>query len=264
MRFDAPRLDTLRKCKVIVRYGVGVDNVDVAAARARDIVVANVPDYCVEEVATHALAMMLALDRDLLALNATVHDGRWEMRPGVTMRRPSTCILGIIGFGRIGEALGRRARALGMSVVATDPLRSAASIETAGARPVELDELLEISDFVSVHAAKSHGGATLLDASAIRRMKRGAYVVNVARGGLVDETALAAALWDGALAGAGLDVIEPEPPPADSPILVAPNVIVTPHSAWYSISAVADLRRLAADEAARVLSGMPALNAVLG
>jgi D-3-phosphoglycerate dehydrogenase len=261
LRLDGPLLDQLRHCRVIVRYGVGVDNVDVAAASARGITVANVPDYCVEEVATHAIAMVLALNRRLIALDRTVRQGRWELGPGAGMRRLSECTLGLIGFGRIGEALGRRAVALGMRVVAADPARPPEQIEAAGAVPVSLDSLLRESDFVSIHAPKI-GADPILGAAEIATMRSHACVINVARGGLVDEGALAEALRDGRLAGAGVDVIDPEPPSLDASLLSAPNVILTPHSAWYSTSAATDLRRKAAEEVARVLSGRAALHAV--
>lgn len=255
LRFGQDRIASLRRCRVIVRYGVGYDNVDVEAAARRGIAVAIVPDYCVEEVATHALAMVLALNRELLSFDLSVRAGKWQIGERPDLRRVSESTLGIIGFGRIGEALGRRALALGMEVVATDPARSPAAIEAAGARCVELDQLLRVSDFVSIHAAKSSEALPIIDAAALRRMKASAYLVNVARGGLVDEDALADALQAGRLAGAALDILEPEPPPRDASILSAPNVLLTPHAAWYSATAVEELRRKAAEEAARVLAG---------
>jgi D-3-phosphoglycerate dehydrogenase len=262
LRFDEARIAALRRCQVIVRYGVGYDNVDVAAAAERGIAVAIVPDYCVEEVATHALAMILALNRQLAPLDHSVREGRWEIGEQRAMRRLSESMLGIVGFGRIGEALGRRALALGMNVVATDPVRPAAEIEASGARRVTLAELLAGSDFISVHAAKSADAPPILDAAGLAQMKPTAYVVNVARGGLVDEVALDEALRSGRLAGAALDILDPEPPPRDAPLLDAPNVLVTPHAAWYSTTAIQELRRKAAEEAARVLAGGDALHPV--
>jgi D-3-phosphoglycerate dehydrogenase len=262
LRFDKDRLDSLRRCRVIVRYGVGVDNIDVVAAAARRIVVANVPDYCIEEVATHALAMILTLNRDLPALDRSVREGRWQLGHQKNVARLSHSTLGIAGFGRIGEALARRALALGMAVVASDPARSPAEIQAAGARHVSLDELFRVSDFISIHASKGPLAGAVVDAAAIQRMKPGAYLINVARGGLVDEAALAAALHKGHLAGAAIDVIEPEPPGLDAAILSAPNVVVTPHVAWYSVTALEELRQKAAQEVARVLRGAQAINVV--
>jgi D-3-phosphoglycerate dehydrogenase / 2-oxoglutarate reductase len=262
LRFDKDRLASLSRCRVIVRYGVGVDNIDVGAAASRGIVVANVPDYCIEEVATHALAMILTLNRDLPALDRSVRAGNWHIGAQTVIRRLSELTLGIVGFGRIGEALARRAVALGMTVVASDPLRSRIDIEAAGARHGSLQDVWETSDFVSIHASKGLGAECVLDADAIGSLKRGAYVVNVARGGLIDEVALAAALEEGRLAGAALDVTWPEPILRSAAILRAPNVIITPHVAWYSVTATVELRRKAAEEVARVLLGNAPLNAV--
>jgi D-3-phosphoglycerate dehydrogenase len=260
LRLDAAAMARLGRCRVIVRHGVGVDNVDVAAAQARGIWVAYVPDYCVEEVADHSIAMLLGLNRCLAGLDRRVRDGRWGIPPGLPVRRLSTRVLGIVGFGRIGEAVGRRAAALGLEVLATDPARPAADVHAAGATPVELDELLARADYVSLHAPRLPGG-TVLDADAIARMKPGACVINVARGGLVDEAALLDALNDGRLGGAALDVAVAEPLGADDPLLSAPNVIVTPHAAWYSLESVLDLRTKAVREAVRVLAGDAPLHA---
>lgn len=232
-----------------------MDNVDVEAATSRGIVVANVPDYCVEEVATHALAMILALNRDLISLDSSVRGGQWQIANRRSVRRLSECTLGIVGFGRIGEALARRAGALGMTVVASDPVRPQPDVESAGAQLVALEGLLARSDFISLHAFKSHGDGPILDADAIRHLKVGAFVVNVARAGLIDEVALAEALAEGRLGGAALDVVDSEPPTLDSQILSAPNLIFTPHVAWYSTTAIVELRTKAAEEVARILGG---------
>jgi D-3-phosphoglycerate dehydrogenase / 2-oxoglutarate reductase len=263
LRFDKGRLASLRQCRIIVRYGVGVDNIDLGAAADLGIIVANVPDYCVEEVATHALAMILTLNRDLPSLDRSVREGKWQIGQRTDIRRLSEATLGIAGFGRIGEALARRALALGMTVVASDPMRPRSDIEAVGARHVSLNELLEVSDFISIHASKGQGAGAVLDADAVQRLKPGAYVVNVSRGGLVDEIALAQALVDGRLAGAALDVTDEEPVPPSAAILSAPNLIVTPHVAWYSLTAVAELRRKAAEEVARVLGGDLPTNVVV-
>ena len=261
IRLDEAFFAQLRRCRVIVRYGVGFDNVHVAQATARSIIVANVPDYCVEEVATHAVAMILALNRHLFALDRSVRQGHWELGPAVGMRRLSTCTLGLLGFGRIGEAVGRRARALGLRVLVSDPFRSRKDIEAAGAIPSSLEAILDESDFVSIHAPKE-GAQPLLGAIEIAAMKPGACVINVARGGLVDHVELAKALHAGNLGGAAVDVTDPEPPAPNDPILSAPNVIITPHSAWFSAEAAVELRRKAAEEVARVLGGAAPLHAV--
>jgi D-3-phosphoglycerate dehydrogenase len=255
MRFDAELLSGLDRCRVIVRYGVGVDNVDLTAAAAAGIWVAFVPDYCTEEVADHAIAMLLALNRGLVNFDAGVRAGSWGVPPGLRMRRLSNCTLGVVGFGRIGERVGRGGAALGLRVLASDPVRPAEEIRAAGAEPVEIEELLRASDYVSLHAPPREDGSPVLDAERIALMPEGACIVNVARGGLIDEAALVAALSDGRLGGAGLDVAAAEPLVPPDPLLDAPNMIVSPHAAWYSLEAVRDLRTKAAEEAGRALAG---------
>lgn len=262
LRIDEEALSTLVRCRAIVRYGVGTDNVDVAAAVRRGIVVANVPDYCAEEVATHALAMILAIDRRLFALDRSVREGRWELGTGTGIRRLSECTIGIIGFGRIGEALGGRAAGLGLRVLVVDPLRSSTDIEAAGATRSTLETLLHESDFISIHAPKLAGAPPIIGSSEIAAMKRGAVLINVSRGGLVDEGALAEALATGQLGAAAIDVTEPEPPARDGPLFTAPDLILTPHAAWYSTAAAAELRQKAAQEVARMLTGGAALHPV--
>jgi D-3-phosphoglycerate dehydrogenase / 2-oxoglutarate reductase len=255
MRFDADVVAGLPRCRVIVRYGVGVDNVDLAAADAAGIWVAYVPDYCTEEVADHAIAMLLALNRGLPTFDAGVRAGSWGVPPGLPMRRLSSRTLGVVGFGRIGERVGRAGAALGLRVLAADPMRPAEQIRAAGAEPTSIDDLLRASDYVSLHAPPNPDGSPVLDAARIALMPQGACVVNVARGGLIDEPALVEALTDGRLGGAGLDVAAAEPLVPPDPLLDAPNVLVSPHAAWYSLEAVQDLRTKAAEEAGRVLAG---------
>jgi D-3-phosphoglycerate dehydrogenase / 2-oxoglutarate reductase len=257
---DAEAFAAMPRCREVVRYGVGVDNVDLAAATRAGAWVAYVPDYCIEEVADHALTLMLALNRRTKELDAAVRDGQWGIPAGLPVHRLSSCVLGLIGFGRIGEALGRRAAALGMRVIAHDPVRDHADILAAGAEPATLDEVLRRADYVSLHMP-GDGGAPVLDARRLGLMKSSASLINVARGGLVDEIALVGALRSGALAGAALDVASAEPLTPPHPLLDAPNVILTPHAAWYSLEAVQDLRTKAAEEVARVLRGEAPLHA---
>jgi D-3-phosphoglycerate dehydrogenase len=253
LRLDAGAIAGLHRCRVIARYGVGVDNVDVDAATAAGIWVTFVPDYCIEEVADHAIAMLLAVSRRLTLFDAAVRADHWGIPPALGVRRLSIQTLGVVGFGRIGQAVAHRARALGLRVLAADPALDDAAIRAAGAEPLELDALLAASDFVSLHAPPARDGTPLLDARRLALLPEGACVINVARGGLIDEPALIAALRSGALSGAGLDVAAAEPLRASDPLLEAPGLLVSPHSAWYSLDAVRELRAKTAAEVARVL-----------
>ncbi len=262
-QFTADRLASLKRCRVIVRYGVGVDNVDLAAARACGITVSCVPDYCMEEVATHAIALLLALHRQLGAYSLKAKAGQLGIDAVHPIRRLSTLSFGVIGFGRIGRETATRAAALGMRLLAYDPFQDDAAIRGFGAEPRPLDSLLAESDAVSLHVPLTEATRNLLGRDRIARMKTGALLVNVGRGGLVDEAALAEALASGHLGGAGLDVTTVEPLPPDHPLLSTANTILTPHVAWYSTGAQRDLQVKAAEEAARVLRGEPPLNALI-
>jgi D-3-phosphoglycerate dehydrogenase len=254
-RFDEDAIGRLGRCRALVRQGIGYDNIDVAAAGRAGIAVAYVPDYCTEEVADHAIALLLTLNRQVKTFDTAVREGRWGVPPGLVVRRLSSCVLGVVGFGRIGEAVGRRAAAHGIQVLAFDPVRPVEQIAAAGATQVELVELLERSDFVSLHAPPGPDGP-LLGAAEIASMRPGAMLVNVGRSALVDEPALMQALAQGRLAGAALDVTAQEPLDPSSALLDLP-VIVTPHVAFYSLEAVVELRTKAADEALRALRGEP-------
>ncbi|HVW18877.1 MAG TPA: C-terminal binding protein [Solirubrobacteraceae bacterium] len=260
-QLNAAALTTLERCRVIVRYGIGYDNIDVSTAAADGIWVATVPDYCIDEVADHTMASLLALNRRLAKLDSLVRCGSWGIPLGFAVRRLSECTLGVIGFGRIGEAVARRARAFGLRVLAHDPVRPEQDVRAAGAEPAQIDELLPLADYVSLHAPRADDGP-LLDARRLAMLRHGACVINVARGGLIDEQALIRGLEAGSIGGAALDVAEAEPIDVHDPLLSAPNLIVTPHAAWYSKEAVVELREKAAAEAARVLAGERPLHPV--
>ncbi|MCP2370901.1 D-3-phosphoglycerate dehydrogenase [Agromyces terreus] len=238
--------------KVIGRYGVGVDTIDLAAASARSIAVVNVPDYCEEEVATHAAALVLDANRRITAADALVRRGEWadwaQLRPIAPL---STATLSLIGVGRIGREVIRLMRPFVGRIIAHDPY--AGAIE--GVELVDLDTALAEGDVVSLHLPLSAATHHLIGADAIARMKPTATLVNVSRGGLVDGAALAAALHDGRLASAALDVLETEPPAADDPLLAAPNTIITNHLAWYSEASEQRLRARLAERCAAVLRG---------
>jgi D-3-phosphoglycerate dehydrogenase len=253
----------LPRCRVISRFGIGVDKVDVGAATAAGIVVTNVPEYCVDEASDHALALLLAVARRIPALDAAVRDGVWDTAAVAgPVRRLRGRRLGVIGFGRIGRRFAAKAAAVGLEVCVHDPFVENGVIEAAGARPLPLDDLLHSSDIVSLHLPLTPDTRNLLDRGRLRSMRRGAVLVNTSRGGLVDEAALVEALREGRLGGAGLDVFEHEPPARDHPLLRLPNVVVTSHSAHYSLESAADMREWAFRNVAEVLAGRPPLSAV--
>jgi D-3-phosphoglycerate dehydrogenase / 2-oxoglutarate reductase len=250
-------LRQLTRCRAIGRFGLGVDNIDLPAAAEKGITVTYVPDYCVREVSDHAMALLLALARKVVLSNRLVHAGRWEMPATVPMHRLAGRVLGLIGFGNIPRALAPKAKAFGMRVVAYDPYVPSDMFSAAGVEGLGLDELLRISDFVSVHAPLLPETRGLISAEALAKMKPSAFLINTARGPLVDEQALAAALDVGRLAGAALDVLPVEPPPATSPLIGRDNVILTPHTGFYSEEALNELLTKCASDVARVLSGEP-------
>lgn len=250
---SAPVVSALERCRVIVRYGVGYDSLDVAAATAKGIWACNVPDYSLDEVSSHALALMLALARKLVPLNSSVQAGQWDVQVAKPIFRINGQTVGILGFGRIGAALGRKVAALGCRVLANDPFLSAEQIAQRGGQAADLETLLRESDFVSVHSPLTPETRHLINERTLRLMKPTAYVINTARGPLVDALALARALRENWIAGAGLDVTEPEPIPADHPLIGLPNCLLTPHAAYYSEESFVDLKTLAAQEVVRVL-----------
>ena len=249
---DLGRLPALR---VISTPSVGFDHVDVDAATARGVWVCNVPDYCVDEMADHALALLLALVRGVVELDRSVRAGEWDYLAAGTLRRAADVRLGVIGFGRIGRALAARARALGMDVTAFDPLVPDDDIAAAGSRPATLEDLLERSDAISVHAPLIPETRGLIGANELSRLPRGALVVNASRAGLVDTDALLRALDEGHVAGAALDVLEVEPPTTDDAAPVAPRLIVNPHAGWYSPEAEEAAVRRAVESVLDVLEG---------
>jgi D-3-phosphoglycerate dehydrogenase len=252
-------LRQLGRCKVVGRFGLGVDNIDTKAAAELGIVVTYVPDYCMHEVSDHAMALLLALARKIPFSDKLAQSGRWEMPAVVPLRRLAGQVLGLIGFGNIPRALAPKAKAFGLDVIAHDPYVAGQVFADFGVEGVSLEDLLGRSDWISVHAPLTHGTRGLLDAAAFARMKQGAAIVNTARGPLIDEPALIAALDSGRLGGAALDVVTSEPLPKDSPLLGRDNVILTPHTAFYSVEALEELQTKCATDVARVLAGEPPL-----
>jgi len=249
----------LTRCKAIGRFGLGVDNIDLVTAKEKGIAVNYVPDYCIREVSDHAMALLLALIRKIPLSNKLVQSGRWEMPAVVPIRRIEGTVLGLIGFGHIPRLVAPKAQAFGIKVIAHDPYAKPEVFKAAGVEGVDLDTLLKTSDYVSMHAPLLPATRGLMNAAAFAKMKKGAYVVNTARGPLIDETALIAALDAGQVGGAGLDVVATEPLAKDSPLLGRDNVIISPHTAFYSIEALEELQSKCASDVARVLSGEKAV-----
>jgi D-3-phosphoglycerate dehydrogenase len=245
-------LDGLPRCRVAVRYGVGVDTVDLAAATERGVIVSNVPDYCIEEVSDHAIAMLLSLWRGVTAYDRAIRRGSWSTTERPAMPRLAGKIFGVIGVGRIGAQAARKAMGLGMRVLGYDPYLSGLP---AGIPKVTLDELLQQADAVSLHLPLTTESRHLINEATLRKMKPTALLVNTARGGILETAALIRALQEGWIAGAALDVLEEEPVPRDSPLLSLPNVILNPHASWYSDQSVPELKRKTAETAIAVLRG---------
>ena len=250
-------IESLDSCRGIVRYGVGYDTVDLAAASRRGIYVCNVPDYGTDEVSDHAVTMLLVLARKIVPLAQSVQAGAWSLEHIKPVGRLRGRTLGVIGLGRIGALVAKKAQAFGIKVIACDPFLSADGFAALNVESVELDDLLRQSDYVSRHAPLSPETRHLISDRTLGLMKPSAFLINTARGGLVDGDALARALRSGQIAGAAIDVTETEPIPRDSPLLGLDTCIVTPHAAWYSDEAASALQRLAAEEAVRLLRREP-------
>jgi len=248
-------LRQLTRCKAIGRFGLGVDNIDIKAAAELGIAVTYVPDYCMHEVSDHAMALLLALARKIPLSNKLVQAGRWEMPAVVPIHRLAGRVLGLIGFGNIPRALAPKAKAFGLRVVAHDPYVSREALAGAGVEGMSLDDLLPVADFVSVHAPLTPATRGLFNSQLFGKMKKGALLINTARGPLVDEDALITALDSGQLGGAALDVLATEPPPASSKLIGRDNVILTPHTGFYSVEALNELQTKCASDVARVLCG---------
>ena len=252
-------LRQLNRCKAIGRFGLGVDNIDLPAAKELGIAVNYVPDYCLREVSDQTMALLLALARKVPLANKLVQSGRWELAPLVPLRRIEGRVLGLVGFGNIPRRVAPKAKAFGLHVLTYDPYVDSAAAAAAGVECVSFDDLLARSDFVSLHAPLQPATRGMMNAKTFAKMKKGAVLINTARGPVIDEAALVAALDSGQLGGAALDVAATEPPPQDWPLLHRDNVIVTPHTAYYSVEALEELQSKCASDLARVLSGEKAV-----
>ncbi|MGB2783076.1 MAG: C-terminal binding protein [Atribacterota bacterium] len=254
-------IENLHKCKVIVKYAVGIDNIDLEAATLKKIFVANVPRYCVEEVSTHTVALLLNLIRKISKYDQSVKRGCWDPLASDPIFRLENRVLGIIGFGNIGKRVAEKFHPFKLSIIVYDPLLNDKIISKYGAKKVELETLLRQSDYISLHCPLNKHTKHLIDFKEIEIMKKGVFIINTSRGEIVNQKALYKALQDGKIAGAALDVLEKDPPSLID-IINADNIIYTPHVAWNSVEAETELRKSAAQEVKRVLEGGRPLNLI--
>lgn len=252
---DAELINALERCQIIARVGAGLDAIDIPAATARGIWVTNVADYSIDEVSTHAIALLLNRARRLPKMFASVKAGAWYDANAIEPApRLQGQILGIIGYGRIGRTVAVKARGLGLEVIVYDPF---IEIEAArdSVKQVDLDTLLASAEFISLHTPLSNSSRHIINAASLDKMKPSAYLINTARGELIDESALLDAVRSGGIAGAALDVLSIEPPPSDFPLLHDERITITPHAGWYSEASKQDVRVKANEDVARVLTG---------
>jgi D-3-phosphoglycerate dehydrogenase len=244
--------ENLPKCKVVARYGVGVDSIDLRAATDFGIIVANVPDYCIDEVASHAVAMILTLIRKTAFFDRKVKSSQWDFRQGAPIHRIQGKTLGLIGCGKIGFEVAKRISAFGVKVIAFDPYlqRPAEKIKLT-----DFETVLRKSDFISIHCPLNESTRHLIGEQEFKKMERKPFLINTSRGPIIDEKALNQALVEGRLSGAGLDVLETEPPTSSNPMLKMENVILSPHVGFYSEESISELKRRTAKNVADVLRG---------
>src|SRR5438128_2444190 len=254
-KLTARVISELKHCRIIARYGIGVDNVDLAATTRAKILVTNVPDYCIDEVSDHALALLLALARRVVAADSDVKSGAWDVVAHAGIRQLRGQTLGLVGLSKIAKALTSKVQPLGMKVLVYDPYLEPELVARHGAEAVSLDRLLAEADAISIHVPLSPETRNLIGQRELTRMKPTAFLINTSRGGIVDEQAVAEALKAGRIGGVALDVLSVEPPPLDHPLRGLSNVILTPHLAFYSRESVIELQTKAAEEVARALRG---------
>lgn len=256
-----PMIEAMQQCRVIVRYGVGVDNIDSQAAKEKGIYVANVPDYGSEDVAEHALALLLAATRRIATRNRDVRDGQWGIGQREPMFRLAGKILGVVGFGRISRCFVQKASGIGFKrILVVDPLLTDKQASQAGVTRVNLDTLCREADFISLHAPLTPDTHHLIGEAELAKMKPSAVLVNTSRGGLIDEQALINALLQQRIFAAGLDVFESDPLSAKSPLLQMDNTLCTDHTAWFTEESVVELQSKAAHEVRRAFEGEHPLN----
>ncbi len=263
VRFDASLIGQLTKCELLIRHGIGYDNVDVDACTRAGIAFAYQPDYCKEDVAEHAIALIFACVRKVVAgrraLEASAAKGQWDFAGLLPLRRMDGKTLGIVGFGRIGSRVHRKLRSFGLKIIAHDPYLTAEQrAQFPDVRFVDKPTLFKTADYVTIHTPLNATTRHLVDAATLALMKPTAYLVNTSRGPMVDAAALAQACRDGRIAGAAIDVFDVEPPPPDHPLFALPNVILTPHIGWASEEAGWEIRKSIIDDVLAHAQGRPA------
>lgn len=262
---NAEVIGAMTRARVIVRYGIGVDNVDLKAAAAKGIPVCNVPDYCIDEVADHTLALILAATRQIVPCDNTIKAGQWKLPvPLAALHSLKHMTVGLVAFGRIAREVAARLKPFKCRILVFDPIVPAAAIRETGCEPATLEEVLAQSDLLSLHCPSTEKTKYMINATTIAKMKKGAILVNASRGTLVDTPALVAALQSGQLSAAALDVTDPEPINPDNPLLKLGNVVITPHDASATPQAVHNLRVSVATIAAKALRGEKLPNIVNG
>ncbi len=254
---DADRIARLTRCRIIAHYGTGLDRVDVSAATHRGIWVTSGPLYAVDEVSSHAIALLLAVARKIVAADRAVRAGQWHIKPIEPLQRIAGRTLGLLGFGNIARATGRKGRALGLDIIAHDPYVAPEVFAAEGVRAVDVTQCMALADFLSVHLPLTAETRGLIGRDALGAMKAGAVLINTSRGGVIDEPALIDALRTGHLAGAGLDVFAHEPLPVDHPLLHLPGVTVSGHIAFYSEESIVQMQHDAAEQVILALQGTP-------
>ena len=248
---------TMKKCRIISRSGTGLDTIDIPVATECGIWVTYVPDYSIDEVSAHAIALIMSLARGIPFLSQSTRNGTWDPSAWGPIYRLKDQTLGVLGLGRIGQATAEKGRGLGLNVIAFDPFADKEVADKLGVRLVDLDTVARESDYISLHSPLLDSTRHIVNADFLGKMKPSAYIVNAARGPLIDEDALLAAVRSGQIAGAGLDVLAIEPIDPNSPLLKEDRILITPHAAWYSEQAKLDMRTRSTEEVVRILSGQP-------
>lgn len=248
-------IDAMEKCKLIIRNGIGVNTIDIDTCNKKGIMVANIPTYCLDEVATHAVTLLLASVRKIALLDKTVTQGIWDVKKCMPVYSLQEKTLGLVGFGKIPRLVNEKMKAFGVNVITYDPYITNEMAEKEGAKKVELDELIEKSDYISIHCPLTPETKGMFDSKAFKKMNNTAYIVNTARGPIINEEDLIKALQDGEIAGAGLDVLTKDEVDLNNPLLKMDNVIITPHAAWYSEESIVRRRTQTVESVILVLQG---------